>query len=192
MKKMQTRLESDGSALFLLAEGLVLLLSLLRIFVVAIVFAVNIIALRRCSRMVKCHCLHLYVSDSVKICSVVYISTWAPFLVYSLLNGRWLLIDEQIFCLIQNYMTNAILLVFLALGALLGYNRIASRVTGPKLSACLILAAWIFPQLIYFIILTTLESNEAHNKLDFNFLDDLLGISDGDASIGITYKIGGL
>ena len=61
-----------------------------------------------------------------------------------------------------------------------------------SLSACLILAAWIFPQLIYFIILTTLESNEAHNKLDFNFLDDLLGISDGDASIGITYKIGGL
>lgn len=183
-------MDAEGSALFLLAEGLVLLLSLLRIFVVAIVLAVNIIALRRCARVVKCHCLHIYVSDSVKICSVIYIVTWTPFLVYSLLNGRWLLIDEHIFCLIQNYMTNAVLLVLVALAALLGYNKMSDRPVGPKLAAGLTLAAWLLPQLAYFIILTTLESTESHTKLDFDFLDDLLGTSERTHNIGITYKIG--
>ena len=108
--------EADSSAVVLLAEGLVLLLSLLRIFVVALVLAVNIIALRGCSsRNAKCHCLYLYVSDSIKICSVVYITSWIPFLIYTMLNGRWLVIDKQIFCMIQNYITNSILLVLLAI-----------------------------------------------------------------------------
>ena len=88
-------------------------------------------------------------------------------------------------------MTNAVLLVLLALAALLGYNKVTDGAVGPKLSAGLTLAAWILPQLAYFIILTTLESAESHSKtLDFDFLDDLLGANDKSKNMGITYKIG--
>ena len=185
----------DSSALLLLAEGFVLLLSLLRIFVVSLVLAVNIIALRRCSsRTSKCHCLYLYVSDSVKICSVVYISSWIPFLLYSMLNGRWLLIDKQIFCLIQNYMTNAVLLVLLAMAALTTLSKTqGGRKMSPKSAAGLTLAAWILPQFAYFVILTTLENAAVHNNQDFYLLDDLLGTTERTTlTTGIRYTVGEL
>ena len=190
--------------MFLLAEGLVFMLSLLRIFVVAIVLAVNIIALRRCNApsqpAAKCHCLHLYISDSVKICSIIYITSWIPFLFYSLFNGRWLWIDEQIFCLIQTYISNAILLVLLAMAALTAWNRTRTQnPTRPLLSAGLTLAGWILPQMANFIILTTSQVKSASEagpsnagRLDFDFLDDLLGSTDQTGSSGITYKIGKL
>ncbi|EFX85866.1 hypothetical protein DAPPUDRAFT_309120 [Daphnia pulex] len=185
--------EMDSSAILLLAEGLVFLLSLLRIFVVSLVLAVNIIALRRCSsRASKCHCLYLYVSDSVKICSVVYITSWIPFLLYSMLNGRWLLIDKQIFCLIQNYMTNAVLLVLLAMAALVTLSKTqGGRKMSPKSAAGLTLAAWILPQFAYFVILTTLDNAAVHDNQDFYLLDDLLGTTEKSTlTTGIRYTVG--
>jgi len=173
---------------FLMIEGLILLLSLFRVVVVAIVLAVNVVSLRRCmsSKTSKCHCLHLYVSDSVKICNIIYIASWTPFLLYSLLNGRWFLIEEQLFCLIQNYMTNAILMVLLAMAALLAYSRFDAT-TGSMTAAFLTLTAWMLPQLSYFIILTTLEDTNSLTTVNFNFLDDIHQPTD---SPGITYKIG--
>ncbi|KAK4012921.1 uncharacterized protein LOC116931540 [Daphnia magna] len=185
--------EMDSSAMLLLAEGFVFLLSLLRIFVVSLVLAVNIIALRRCSsRNSKCHCLYLYVSDSVKICSVVYIASWIPFLLYSMLNGRWLLIDKQIFCLIQNYMTNAVLLVLLAMAALASLSKTqGARSISPKSAAGLTLAAWILPQFAYFVILTSLDTATVHKNEDFYLLDDLLGMNDKSTlTTGIRYTVG--
>ena len=161
---------------------------------VALVLAVNIIALRRCSsRAAKCHCLYLYVSDSVKICSVVYITSWIPFLLYSMLNGRWLLIDKQIFCLVQNYITNAVLLVLLAMAALATLSKSqGTRKISHQLAAGLTLAAWILPQFAYFVILTSLDNASAHhNQDDFFLLDDLLGTADKTSSAGsIAYSVG--
>jgi len=173
---------------FLVVEGLILLLSLFRVVVVAIVLAVNVVSLRRCMspKTSKCHCLHLYVSDSVKICNIIYIASWTPFLLYSLLNGRWLLIEEQLFCLIQNYMTNAILMVLLAMAALLAYSRFDTT-TSSMTAAFLTLTAWMLPQLSYFIILTTLEDTNSLTTVNFNFLDN---VRQSTESFGITYKIG--
>ena len=171
------------------------MLSLLRIFVVALVLAVNIIALRRSSsKRSKCHCLYLYVSDSVKICSIIYITSWIPFLLYSLLNGRWLLIDQRIFCLIQNYMTNAVLLVLLAMAALITLTKLPSvRHMSPKLAAGLTLAAWIVPQFTYFVILTCVDNaSGAHRDQDFYLLDDLFGTKGSHRSTEITYSVGEL
>ena len=179
----------DGRWIWLLAiEGLILLLSLFRVTVVAIVLAVNVVSLRRCmsSKTSKCHCLHLYVSDSVKICNIIYIASWTPFLLYSLLNGRWLFIEEQLFCLIQNYMTNTILMVLMAMAALLAYSCFDTT-TDSMTAAFLTLTAWMLPQLSYFVILTTLEDNNSLTTVNFNFLDD---IRKSTESVGITYKIG--
>lgn len=181
---------SSGSSWFLVVEGVILLLSLFRIFVVAIVLAVNIISLRRCmsSKLVKCHCLQLYVSDSVKICNIIYIASWTPFLIYSLLNGRWLLIEEQLFCLIQSYMTNAMLMVLMAMAALLAYSRVNKK-TGSMMAAALTLTAWLLPQLSYFCILTTLEEVNSHSTVDFYFLDNLHETV-GKGPLGNSFKIG--
>lgn len=174
----------------MVVEGMILVLSLFRIFVVVVVLAVNITSLRRCmsSKAGKCQCLHLYVSDSVKICNIIYIASWTPFLVYSLLNGRWLLIEEQLFCLIQNYMTNAILMVLLAMAALLAYSRGASSgKTESVTAAVLTLTAWMLPQLSYFLILTTSEQEETNPQPStMDFLDNLHPAG----SLGVNYKIG--
>jgi hypothetical protein len=52
------------------------------------------------------------------------------------------------------------------------------------------LAAWIFPQFIYFVILTAVETTT--NKLDFEYLDDILGRKTPSqlVSPAILYKIG--
>lgn len=151
----------------------------------------NIIALRRCSSRAKCHCLYLYVADSVKICSIIYITSWIPFLLYSMLNGRWLSIDQKIFCLIQNYMTNAVLLVLLAMAALISFSKSArAKRISPKLAAGLTLAAWILPQFAYFLILTSLDKANGHSNQDFYLLDDLLGANEKVSTTGITYTIG--
>lgn len=169
-------------------------MSLLRIFVVALVLAVNIIALRRSSsNQSKCHCLYLYVSDSVKICSIIYITSWIPFLLYSLLNGRWLFIDQRIFCLIQNYMTNAVLLVLLAMAALIYISKLPyAKTMSPKSTAGLILAAWIVPQLTYFVIATCVDNASGHQNQDFYLMDDLLGTNEKPRSTEITYSIGNM
>ena len=179
--------ESQG--VFLLAEGFAFLLNLSRLCVVGIVLATNIISLRHYSN-VQCHCLRIYVQDSVKFASVIYIATWTPFLLYSFLNGRWILIDEYLFCRMQNYMTNAILLVLMSMGALLFYSKFRRIGNEPKFTSVLTLVAWILPQFIYFVILTAVETPS--NKLDFEFLDDIIGRKTPSQLVppAILYKIG--
>lgn len=194
-------MQDEGSELmvWLLAEGLVLVLSLARILVVAVVLAVNVAALHRPCRVstgIQCRCLHHYVSDTVKICSILYIASWLPFLCYSLLDGRWVWMDEELFCVVQNYTTNAVLLVLMAAAALAAWNRLRRfRAVRPAVSAGLTLAAWILPQATHFVVATATQRwrvEEERSAADFDFLDDLLGSGDGNHTslAGITYKIG--
>lgn len=91
-------------------------------------------------------------------------------------------------------MTNAVLLVLLALAALISLSKGAkSKRISPKLAAGLTLAAWIIPQFVYFVILTSLDNASKHNDQNFYLLDDLLGTNEKTTTPhGITYTIGKL
>ena len=55
--------------------------------------------------------------------------------------------DEELFCVVQNYTTNAVLLVLMAAAALAAWTRLRRfRAVRPAVSAGLTLAAWILPQ----------------------------------------------
>ena len=90
----------------------------------------------------------------------------------------------------QNYMTNAILLVLMSMGALLFYSKFRRIGNEPKFTSVLTLVAWILPQFIYFVILTAVETPS--NKLDFVFLDDIIGRKTPSQLVppAILYKIG--
>lgn len=88
-------------------------------------------------------------------------------------------------------MTNAVLLVLLAMAALISFSKsVRAKRISPKLAAGLTLAAWILPQFAYFLILTSLDKANGHSNQDFYLLDDLLGANEKVSTTGITYTIG--
>lgn len=75
----------------------------------------------------------------------------------------------------------------MSMGALLFYAKCAK--SEPRFASVLTLFGWTFPQLIYFIILTSMETSQ--NKLDYDFLDDFIGMNHQKSkSTGMAYKIG--
>lgn len=91
-------------------------------------------------------------------------------------------------------MTNAVLLVLLAMAALITLTKLPSvRHMSPKLAAGLTLTAWIVPQFTYFVILTCVDNaSGAHRDQDFYLLDDLFGTKGSHRSTEITYSVGEL
>ncbi len=88
-------------------------------------------------------------------------------------------------------MTNAVLLVLLAMAALATLSKSkGNRKISKQLAAGFTLAAWILPQFAYFVILTSLDNNVHHDQ-DFYLLDDLLGANKKSTSAGsVTYTVG--
>ncbi|XP_054717036.1 uncharacterized protein LOC129226454 [Uloborus diversus] len=181
----------------MIMEFVVLATSLLRLFLVSAVYLLNIRALLRLTWRPRA-CVHALTTGAVLLVSLLYLSSWAPYIAYTLANGHWLLLSARRHCLLQYFAAAEIGAVLLALLAVRLMHRCLVRVFGrPAPSACVAslvtCLAWLAPQLLYDAVAVTRDDDATRSPDAYRFLDDLLVVppqvgSNNSSSHG--YRVG--
>ncbi|GAB6025145.1 hypothetical protein CHUAL_010568 [Chamberlinius hualienensis] len=108
-------------------------------------------------------CLHNMLTTAVILANLLYLFTWSSFVVSN--GGWWTLMSEQVYCLSQNYVVNAMSMVLLGLLTVRCIERTwkvlcPCWLEGKKSSKAthnmiLVFIIWILPQLAYDLISLT-------------------------------------
>ncbi|GFW63756.1 uncharacterized protein TNCV_4940481 [Trichonephila clavipes] len=173
-------------------ELLVVATSMLRLFLVSVVYLLNIRGLLRLTWQPRA-CIHALTTGAVLLAGVLYLSSWAPYIAYTLANGHWLLLGARRHCLLQHFVAaeiGAVLLALLAVRLMYRllvkvYKRPPPSARAASLVTCL---AWLGPQLLYDAVAVT-RDDTTRSPDSYRFLDDLLVVPQGsNASHG--YRVG--
>lgn len=172
-------------------DMMILITGILRILLVGVVFALNCYALFKvCFKSNLC--MHNMVTTAVIMANLLYLITWPPFLIYILSNGMWTLINEQVYCLSQNYVINAMGMVFISLLTVRIGDRVREIVfrkaplTGAQ-NVTLTFLMWILPQLMYDLISLTGNHRLCRSPV-FHFLSEIARITPNETDT--TYTLG--
>lgn len=164
-------------------EPVVVLTSILRLLLVAAVYCLNATALVKLVSKTPStgSCVHVLTSATVLLAGLLYLSSWAPYLVYSLTDGKWLLLGANRHCLLQHFVTSeisAVLLALLAVRVLYSYlvkvmRRPPPTARAASLAVCL---AWLGPQLVYDAMTVAIDGQgrERPRESSYRFLDDVM------------------
>ncbi|XP_015930693.1 uncharacterized protein [Parasteatoda tepidariorum] len=171
-------------------ELVVIATSMLRLVLVSAVYLLNIRGLLRLTWQPK-PCIHSWTTGAVLLAGILYLSSWAPYIAYTLANGHWLLLGARRHCLLQHFVSaeiGAVLLALLAVRLMYRclvkvYKRPPPSAKAASLVTCL---AWLGPQLLYDAVAVTRDDSTPES---YRFLDDLLVVPQGvNASHG--YRVG--
>ncbi|KAK2712147.1 hypothetical protein QYM36_010995 [Artemia franciscana] len=165
------------------------LLAILRAAIVCTVLIYNIASILK-SRKLKCRCIIGMVSDSVKVCSILYIFTWLPFVISAVINGAP--ISCLYFCLIQNYVTNSMSMVLLAFGCVVAVQSLQREVSSsvqnrPVVAALFVILCWLVPQALYCF---TMKGYDQQLLNDFELVETYYNSTFSPATQGLSVKIG--
>ncbi|GIX97677.1 uncharacterized protein CEXT_402821 [Caerostris extrusa] len=173
-------------------ELLVVATSMLRLFLVSVVYLLNIRGLLRLTWQPRA-CIHALTTGAVLLAGVLYLSSWAPYIAYTLANGHWLLLGARRHCLLQHFVAAEIGAVLLALLAVRLMYRLLVRVykrplPSARAASLVTCMAWLGPQLLYDAVAVT-RDDTTRSPDSYRFLDDLLVVPQGsNASHG--YRVG--
>lgn len=180
-------------------EPVVVLTSVLRLILVGVVYALNASALVRLVSRSTSACVHVLTSAAVLLAGLLYLSSWAPYLVYSLTDGRWLLLGANRHCLLQHFVTSeisAVLLALLAVRVLYRYLvKVLQRPPPTARAASLATSiAWLGPQILYDAMTTSLDSRSYREdypqSTSYRFLDDVMELPRRSANSTRGYRVG--
>lgn len=193
---MDEEIRSSTSAhdtMITLMDTVSVVTGLLRLCLVVAVFYLNCRALIDvCFR--SSLCVHNLVSTAVVLANILYLITWPPFLLYGLsaANGAgsghyvgWTPVNEQIFCLSQNYVVNAMGMVLLSLLVVRMADRFRETVLrwpplGRTRNVLFTFLMWILPQFLYDLVSLATNANSCanrrHRRPVFHFLGEIVRI----------------
>lgn len=164
--------------------------SMLRLLLVSVVYLLNIRGLLRLTWQPRA-CVHALTTGAALLAGVLYLSSWSPYIAYTLANGRWLLLGARRHCLLQHFVaaeTGAVLLALLAVRTMHRFLVAVHRRPPPsaRVAAMVTCAAWLGPQLLYDAVAVTRDGSPDA----YRFLDDLLVVPQGGANASHGYRVG--
>lgn len=173
-------------------EIIVMATSILRLLLVSVVYLLNIRGLLRLTWQPR-NCIHALTTGATLLAGILYLSSWAPYIAYTLANGHWLLLGPRKHCLLQHFVSAEIGAVLLSLLAVrltyrclvTVYKRPAPSARAVSLVTCL---AWLGPQLLYDAVAVT-RDDSTRSPDSYRFLDDLLVVPQG-ANSSHGYRVG--
>lgn len=177
----------------MIMELVVVATSMLRLLLVSVIYLLNIRGLLRLTWQPR-SCIHALTTGAVLLAGVLYLSSWAPYIAYTLANGHWLLLGARRHCLLQHFVAaeiGAVLLVLLAVRLMYRflvrvYKRPPPSARAASLVTCL---AWLGPQLLYDAVAVT-RDDSTRAPDSYRFLDDLLVVPQGGGNASHGYRVG--